>query len=162
METVLGFFWVSTHTCKPALWLWRMRRIPRLDRKSTGGLRPSPYSVFLHESCRYPNTPGTNSRGLNAATVVRTANVTGFAISYAPSMASRIPSPCSSWCRKMFSCSIDPKLQRQDRDVVLVARSGSSQHVWVVRRSLSEIINGRLRRRSDARPQVARRRAQPL
>ena len=43
-----------------------------------------------------------------------------------------------------------PKLRRQDRDVVLVARSGSSQHVWVVRRSLSEIINGRLRRRSDA------------
>ena len=48
------------------------------------------------------------------------------------------------------SCAIDPKLRRQDRDVVLVARSGSSQHVWVVRRSLSEIINGRLRRRSDA------------
>ena len=48
------------------------------------------------------------------------------------------------------SCAIDPKLQRQDRDVVLEARSGSSQHVWVVRRSLSEIINGRLRRRSDA------------
>ena len=53
------------------------------------------------------------------------------------------------------SCAIDPKLQRQQRDVVLVARSGSSQHVWVVRRSLSETINGRLRRRSDtssARP----------
>ena len=53
------------------------------------------------------------------------------------------------------SCAIDPKLQRQDRDVVLVARSGSSQYVWVVRRSLSETINGRLRRRSDtssARP----------
>ena len=48
------------------------------------------------------------------------------------------------------SCAIDPKLQRQERDVVLVARSRSSQHVWVVRRSLSEIINGRLRRRSDA------------
>ncbi len=48
------------------------------------------------------------------------------------------------------SCAIDPKLRRQDRDVVLVARSGSSQHVWVVRRSLSEIISGRLRRRSDA------------
>ena len=49
------------------------------------------------------------------------------------------------------SCAIDPKLQRQDRDVVLVARSESSQHVWVVRRSLSELsINGRLRRRSDA------------
>ena len=48
------------------------------------------------------------------------------------------------------SCAIDPKLQRQDRDVVLVARSGSNQHVWVVRWSLSEIINGRLRRRSDA------------
>ena len=47
-------------------------------------------------------------------------------------------------------CAIDPKLQRRDRDVVLVARSGLSQHVWVVRRSLSEIINGRLRRRSDA------------
>ena len=27
-----------------------------------------------------------------------------------------------------------------DRDVVLVARSGSNQHVWVVRRSLSEIV----------------------
>ena len=40
------------------------------------------------------------------------------------------------------SCAIDPKLRRQDRDGVLVARSGSSQHVWVVRRSLSEIING--------------------
>ena len=33
---------------------------------------------------------------------------------------------------------------------MLVARSGSSQHVWMVRRSLSEIINGRLHRRSDA------------
>ena len=29
---------------------------------------------------------------------------------------------------------------RFDRDVVLVARSGSNQHVWVVRRSLSEIV----------------------
>ena len=48
------------------------------------------------------------------------------------------------------SCAIDPKLQHQERDVVLVARSGASQHVWVVRRSLSEIINGRLRQRSDA------------
>ena len=48
------------------------------------------------------------------------------------------------------SCAIDPKLQRQDRDVVLVARSESSQHVWVVRRSLSELINGRLHRKSDA------------
>ena len=47
-------------------------------------------------------------------------------------------------------CAIDDKLQCQDRDVVLVARSGSNQHVWVVRRSLSEIVNGRLRRRSDA------------
>ena len=47
------------------------------------------------------------------------------------------------------SCAIDPKLQRQERDVVLVARSESSQHVWVVRQSLSELINGRLRRRSD-------------
>ena len=27
------------------------------------------------------------------------------------------------------SCAIDPKLRRQDRDVVLVARSGTSQHV---------------------------------
>ena len=45
------------------------------------------------------------------------------------------------------ACAIEPKLQRQERDVVLVARSGSSQHVWwVVRRSLSEIINGRLHR----------------
>ena len=42
------------------------------------------------------------------------------------------------------SCALDEKLQGQDRDVVLVARSGSNQHVWVVRRSLSEIINGRL------------------
>ena len=48
------------------------------------------------------------------------------------------------------ACAIEPKLQRQERDVVLVARSGSNQHVWVVRRSLSEIINGRLCRRSDA------------
>ena len=46
-----------------------------------------------------PSTPGTNSSGLKAATVVRTANVTGLAISYAPSIAPRIPSPCSSWCR---------------------------------------------------------------
>ena len=30
---------------------------------------------------------------------------------------------------------------------MLVARSGSNQHVWVVRRSLSEIINGHLLRR---------------
>ena len=50
------------------------------------------------------------------------------------------------------ACAIEPKLQCQERDVVLVARSGSNQHVWVVRRSLSEIINGRLRRRSDASP----------
>ena len=42
------------------------------------------------------------------------------------------------------ACALDEKLQGQDRDVVLVARSGSSQHVWVVRRSLSEIVNGRL------------------
>ena len=48
------------------------------------------------------------------------------------------------------SCAIDEKLRDQDRDVVLLARSGSSQHVWVVRRSLSEIMNGRLRPRSDA------------
>ena len=26
------------------------------------GLRPSPYSVFLHESCRYPASPGGRSR----------------------------------------------------------------------------------------------------
>ena len=57
---------------------------------------------------------------------------------------------CTTGARKAESCAIDPKLQRRDRDVVLVARSGLSQHVWVVRRSLSEIINGRLRRRSDA------------
>ena len=50
------------------------------------------------------------------------------------------------------ACAIEPKLQCQERDVVLVARSGSNQHVWVVRRSLSEIINGRLRGRSDASP----------
>ena len=54
---------------------------------------------------------------------------------------------CTTGRAEAESCAIDPKLQRQDRDVVLVARSGSSQHVWVVRRSLSEIINGRLRRR---------------
>ena len=42
------------------------------------------------------------------------------------------------------ACALDEKLQGQDRDVVLVARSGSNQHVWVVRRSLSEIIHGRL------------------
>ena len=42
------------------------------------------------------------------------------------------------------SCAIDEKLQGQDRDVVLVARSGSNRHVWVVRRSLSEVIHGRL------------------
>ena len=42
------------------------------------------------------------------------------------------------------ACAIDEKLQAQEPDVVLVARSGSNQHVWVVRRSLSEIINGRL------------------
>ena len=48
------------------------------------------------------------------------------------------------------SCAIEQmKLQSQDRDVVLVARSGSNQHVWVVRRSLSEIISGRLRRKTD-------------
>lgn len=29
------------------------------------------------------------------------------------------------------SCALDEKLQGQDRDVVLVARSGSNQHVWV-------------------------------
>ena len=42
------------------------------------------------------------------------------------------------------SCALDEKLHGQDRDVVLVARSGSNQHVWIVLRSLSEIINGRL------------------
>ena len=42
------------------------------------------------------------------------------------------------------SCALDERLQGQDRDVVLVARSGSNEHVWVVRRSLSEIISGRL------------------
>ena len=41
------------------------------------------------------------------------------------------------------ACAIEPKLQRQERDVVLVARSGSNQHVWVVRRSLSEIDHQR-------------------
>ena len=49
------------------------------------------------------------------------------------------------------SCALDEKLQGQDRDVVLVARSGSNQHVWVVRRSLSEIINGRLLPKARAR-----------
>ena len=46
-----------------------------------------------------PIMPGTNSSGLKAATVVRTANVTGLAISQAPSMEPRMPSPCRSWCR---------------------------------------------------------------
>ncbi len=40
------------------------------------------------------------------------------------------------------ACALDERLQGQDRDVVLVARSGSNEHVWVVRRALSEIING--------------------
>ena len=57
---------------------------------------------------------------------------------------------CTTGRAEAESCAIDQKLQRHDRDVVLLARAGSSQHVWVVRRSLSEIINGRLRRRSDA------------
>ncbi len=39
-----------------------------------------------------PNIPGTNIRGRKAATVVRTANVTGFAISCAPEMAPPNPS----------------------------------------------------------------------
>ena len=47
----------------------------------------------------FPIVPGTNSSGLKAATVVSTANVTGLAISYAPSIEPRRPSPCSSWCR---------------------------------------------------------------
>ena len=50
--------------------------------------------------------PGTNIIGMNAATVVRTAKVTGLAISLAPSMAPRSPSPCSSWWRWMFSTMI--------------------------------------------------------
>ncbi len=37
-----------------------------------------------------------------------------------------------------------PTMQERERDVVLVARSGSNQRVWVVRRSLSEVISGRL------------------
>ena len=41
------------------------------------------------------------------------------------------------------ACALEQKLRFEDRDVVLVARSGSNQHVWVVRRSLSEIIGGR-------------------
>ena len=49
------------------------------------------------------------------------------------------------------SCALDEKLQGRDRDVVLVARSGSNLHVWVVRRSLSEIINGRLLPKARAR-----------
>ena len=44
----------------------------------------------------FPIMPGTNISGLNAATVVRTAKITGVAISWAPSMAPRRPSPCSS------------------------------------------------------------------
>ena len=48
---------------------------------------------------------------------------------------------------KAESSAIDEKLQGQDRDVVVIARSASNQHVWVVRRSLSEVINGRLRPR---------------
>ena len=45
-----------------------------------------------------PIMPGTNNSGMNAATVVSTAKVTGTEISLAPSMAPRIPSPCRSWC----------------------------------------------------------------
>ena len=48
------------------------------------------------------------------------------------------------------ACAIDEKLEHQERDVVLVTRSGPNQHVWLVRRSLSETHSGRLRRRSDA------------
>ena len=44
----------------------------------------------------FPIMPGTNISGMNAATVVRTANTTGFAISRAPSMEPRRPSPCLS------------------------------------------------------------------
>ena len=43
-----------------------------------------------------PIRPGTNSSGVNAATVVSTAKTTGVAISLLPSIAPRIPSPCSS------------------------------------------------------------------
>ena len=44
-----------------------------------------------------PIIPGTNISGMNAATVVRTAKVTGLPISLAPSIAPRNPSPCPSW-----------------------------------------------------------------
>ena len=46
--------------------------------------------------------------------------------------------------RAEAACALDEKLKGDDRDVALGARSGSNQHVWVVLRSLSEFINGRL------------------
>ena len=44
----------------------------------------------------FPIMPGTNSSGMKAATVVSTAKMTGLAISCAPSIDPRSPSPCSS------------------------------------------------------------------
>ena len=50
-----------------------------------------------------PIMPGTNISGMKAATVVSTAKITGVAISRAPSMDPRRPSPCRSWWAWMFS-----------------------------------------------------------
>ena len=44
-----------------------------------------------------PNDPGTNMSGVNAATVVSTAKMTGVAISRAPSIDPRRLSPCRFW-----------------------------------------------------------------
>ena len=44
-----------------------------------------------------PIMPGTNSSGMKAATVVSTAKITGVAISRAPSIDPRRPSPWRSW-----------------------------------------------------------------
>ena len=51
----------------------------------------------------FPITPGMNSSGTNAATVVRTAKVTGLATSPAPAVAPCRPSPPSSWRVWMLS-----------------------------------------------------------
>ena len=44
----------------------------------------------------FPIMPGTNSKGEKAATVVSTAKMTGLAISWAPPIDPRSPSPWSS------------------------------------------------------------------
>ena len=51
----------------------------------------------------FPIEPGTKSIGMNAATVVKTANTMGVDISQAPSMAPRNPCPWCCWCVWMFS-----------------------------------------------------------